>query len=817
MAFQTSECDDETRRALLLDPGNPLNGIDYLEVSAEQTTLQVFFLKDLPLNAYGLPGAPQNITVVGGARIRNIKVIDVRRADDKLLEVDVDQPGDFTNYTLVINSASLDPFYAQVEFNFKASCPNRFDCKPRKECPVDPVDEPLIDYMAKDYASFRQALIDLISAKVAGWTERHEADLGMTLLEMLAYVGDHLSYYQDSVGNEAYLETARQRISVRRHARLVDYRIHDGASARTFVHFQVNNGVAQSVPAATTILARIDKRLGSSIPPHPTLLSGLVATEAKDAAPAVFETMAAVNVRSDLNRISIYTWGNRQCCLPRGATSMDLLGDLTGILLPGDFLLIEEVLGPITGFPQDADLSHRQVVRVQKVEVTNDPLLVETLTRVTWDEADALTFTACVSTLLKDGTLLENVTVARGNLVLADHGRIFTDTHPEAATNPGAQGIELGSRAYRFQLERGPLSFRLEFDSSKKTIPVSSLLLTDPSVARPAMVDMTIDSGPISETDWTATSDLLANDPFAHVFAVETDNLGFATVRFGDNVYGQSPADGAFITVSYRVGVGVGGNIGADSLAHVIDTGGTLAFIDGVRNPIAAWGGTEPEALERVKQIAPAAFRAEQFRAVTEPDYAAAAEKHPLVSKAIARFLWTGSWYTVFLTIDLKNRTEMTRAIEKSILDWVTRYTLAGYDLEIDPPIYVALDLEIEVCVNLDHFRGDVEQAVMRVLSSGTFVDGAVGFFHPDNFTFGQPLYLSRIYAAIEAVEGVDSALVTRFRRIDEHDPDPFRPATRANLNRGYVKIARLEILREDNDPNFPENGTLRLVMRGGK
>ncbi|HSF24270.1 MAG TPA: putative baseplate assembly protein [Blastocatellia bacterium] len=816
MAFQSSICDDEARRALVLDPVNPLNGIDFLEVSADQTTLRVYFLKDLPLDGYGLPAAPHNITVVGGARIRNIKVTEVRRADDNLLEVDVVQPGDFTNYTLVINSASLDPFYAQVEFNFKASCPNRFDCKPRHECPPDPVAEPLIDYMAKDYASFRQALLDLISAKVPGWTERHEADLGMTLLELLAYAGDHLSYYQDSVANESYLETARQRISVRRHARLVDYRIHDGASARTFVHFRVNNALAQSVAAGTPVLARIDKRLGALIPPHPTRLPVTVSGESLDATPATFETMAAVNVRSDLNEIRIHTWGNSQCCLPRGVTGIDLLGDLTGILEPGDFLLIEEVLGPITGLAQDADLSHRQVVRLQKVDLSNDPVLGNTLTRVAWDEADALRFAVCVSTRLENGTLLNDVSVARGNLTLADHGRRHTDEHPEPESNPGAQGIEVGSRAYRFQLERGPISFRIGFDASDTTTPVLNLLLTDPSDARPAMVDMRLAIGPILETDWTATSDLLANDPFAHVFSVETDNVGFATIRFGDNVYGQSPSDGAFITATYRVGVGVGGNIGADSLAHLIDDG-TLSFIDSVRNPIPAWGGTEPEALERVKQIAPAAFRAEQFRAVTEADYAAAAQKHPLVSKAIARFLWTGSWYTVFLTIDLKNRTEMTRAIEKSILDWVTRYTLAGYDLEIDPPVYVALDLEIEVCVKSDHFRGDVEQAVLRALSSGTFVDGTVGFFHPDKFTFGQPLYLSRLYAAVEAIQGVDSVLVTRFRRIDEHDPDPARPATQANLNRGYIKIARLEILREDNNPSFPEDGTLRLVMRGGK
>jgi hypothetical protein len=78
-------------------------------------------------------------------------------------------------------------------------------------------------------------------------------------------------------------------------------------------------------------------------------------------------------------------------------------------------------------------------------------------------------------------------------------------------------------------------------------------------------------------------------------------------------------------------------------------------------------------------------------------------------------------------------------------------------------------------------------------------------------------LYLSALYAAVSAVEGVDSVNASRFRRQDEYDPDPSRPATTFNLDRGYVKIEPLEILRLNNDPNFPEHGTLRLNMLGGK
>ena len=69
---------------------------------------------------------------------------------------------------------------------------------------------------------------------------RREADLGIALAELIAYVGDPLSYQQDAVATEAYLQTARSRISLRRHALLVDYHVHDGCNARTWMQLQVD-------------------------------------------------------------------------------------------------------------------------------------------------------------------------------------------------------------------------------------------------------------------------------------------------------------------------------------------------------------------------------------------------------------------------------------------------------------------------------------------------------------------------------------------------------------------------------------------------
>jgi len=337
------------------------------------------------------------------------------------------------------------------------------------------------------------------------------------------------------------------------------------------------------------------------------------------------------------------------------------------------------------------------------------------------------------------------------------------------------------------------------------------LLKTDPHSALPQVTQLDVHTDTQVLPGWTAVPTLLESHAQDPQFVAETENDGRALLRFGDGVYGLTPPNGAHIFVRYRIGVGSNGNVGADSLVHVINPGTVLNFpsLVAARNPLPAWGGTDPQPLEQVKLLAPAAFRAVQFRAVTEEDYANAAEKWPEVSQAVATFRWTGSWYTVFITVDPVGRNDLPEDMTDRVRQWVTSYTQAGYDLEINAPIYVALDIAVNICVAPYHFRGDIEKAVLDALSNRTFPDGSRGFFHPDNFTFGQPLYLSQLYAAILAVPGVDSASVTRFQR--------FTQLAHGELQQGYIAMDRLEIVRLDNDPNFRENGVLSLNMGGAK
>ena len=111
-----------------------------------------------------------------------------------------------------------------MPFSFKAGCPSDLDCQPPPPlCPPLAGDAPPIDYLAKDFLSFRQALLDFSALRYPHWQERSEADFGVMFLEALSALADDLSYTQDRVAAEATLITATQRRSVVRHARLVDY------------------------------------------------------------------------------------------------------------------------------------------------------------------------------------------------------------------------------------------------------------------------------------------------------------------------------------------------------------------------------------------------------------------------------------------------------------------------------------------------------------------------------------------------------------------------------------------------------------------
>jgi hypothetical protein len=857
-------CCQENRRNLV-DAHPTLNGIDYLEVldrdapvgSPRQRTLMLHLLKAVPASL-----TEDKVHILGGERVRDPKIEWVRPADDlagvtlnagetaylsgladagKILIIRTESEGDFSDYCLILRdgaseppqpSPGFDPRLSEITFSFKVECPSEFDCLDVETCPEEVASEPDINYLAKDYASFRQLVLDRMSYLMPGWKSRSPADLGVTLAELIAYKGDELSYWQDAVTTEAYLNTARKRISLRRHALLVDYRISEGRNARSWLHIKVAGGPVDLADNVLQFLTRVDGlglpadgRFEPDSKQHASARAkkALVFEMLQDQTPAGDDSLTEnYTLYDDHNKMKFYTWGDDNCCLPRGATSATLASHHPNLVIAdgfaGQYLLFEEVIGPNTGEPEDANPEHRQLVRLIRADLSSDPLDGTEITNIYWHAADALKFPLCISSQQNtdpDSPLpITDVSIARGNMVLADHGETISEnlgTVPEpwlyfpmdkdsGSCDPGER-VPIPPR-YRPRLGKCPLSNGAM--APVAGAPAAGSLVPALEKVNPLVTKLAGDEGTL-EIPWSLRPDLLNSDDEANHVVVELDNDGAATLRFGDDDNGARPESGTEFTISYRVGNGTEGNVGAGSIRHIVSNNDKLIA---VYNPLPAQGGLVAETPAQIRRRAPQAFR-RQLRAVTPEDYADFTTTLEGVQQAAATPRWTGSWHTQTITVDREGGLPLDQEFETRLAAGIERYRMAGHELNFNDPVFVSLQLELLVCVSRDYFRSNVKQALLEVFNSGRRPDGNLGLFHPDTFSFGQTIYLSPIYAAARQVRGVSSVQITRFSCVGDDDPKP--------LSDRFIRLGRLEIPRLENNPNFPEHGVLKLTMLGGK
>ncbi len=810
-------CAMKQRRTLVL--ASALNGIDYLEASADGKHLTLVLLK-APTTAMPAPAATQ-VFISGGETITGITVTGIAPVSGQplALTITLDETGDYAPYTLSLQASAtttapppqFDPALSSVVFRFHAGFDASVDCQNVVCCPPTLAAEPDINYLAKDFPAFQQVMLDRLAVLVPSWNEPHAADIGNTLVEILAYAADHLSYRQDAVATEAYLGTARSRISLRRHARLVDYTVNEGSNACTFVHFDLRDtrtaalpqGTPIQVPQGTTILPRVIGVL-AQIDPSSSQFATLAL-----ASPAVFATMAAATLVPEQNVMPFYTWSDEACCLPAGATSATLAGSFTS-LAANTVLLFEEVLGPDTGVPGDADPSHRWAVRLVSASVGTDPLNNQPIpiTNIAWDPADALPFTLCITSSAEAAAGMA-ISVARGNMVPADHGQTqgpeILGPVPAPPPTPiaiggagcgGATAAPVAPPPFFFpSLAASPLTFARSYNPSQ---PASSL------AASPVAATITLTDN--LNATWSLESDLLTSGESDMDFVAEIENDGTAWLRFGDGTYGQAPAQGQTFAARYRSGNGSAGNVGADTLGIVGLAPSSLPPpITGVRNPIAATGGVDGDNMATIRTLAPFAFRT-QLRAVTEADYAAVALRDTRIADARGTLRWTGSWRTAFVTIDPASNAPANLATATQATLETMR--MAGTDVVVEGASLVGLYISLLVTVAPSYQRTAVRQALSAVFSTGLQPNGQPGLLDPAQFTFGASVYLSPFIAAAQDIDGVAAVQCQAFQRVDSPQTD--------YAAQGAIPLARLEIARVDNDPNRPDLGSLTIDMEGG-
>src|SRR6185295_13878445 len=191
-------------------------------------------------------------------------------------------------------------------------------------------------------------------------------------------------------------------------------------------------------------------------------------------------------------------------------------------LVPGMAVYLEEKTSPASG-PQ----------------IRRSPLLtVTSVTPVPATTNDVVTWTPPLSEGYDPTS-----TKLKGNNVAGSHGQTLND-----------EPIYVGTGAPRqsFTLTRAPVSF---------------LLASGTTFGRRSAPELQVR---VDGVLWEEVQSFFASTPFDTHYVVEIDENDKCTLQFGSGQRGAVPPAGAHVTAVYRIGLGRGGNVGADTLTVAV-------------------------------------------------------------------------------------------------------------------------------------------------------------------------------------------------------------------------------------------------------
>jgi hypothetical protein len=225
-------------------------------------------------------------------------------------------------------------------------------------------------------------------------------------------------------------------------------------------------------------------------------------------------------------------------------------------------------------------------------------------------------------------------------------------------------------------------------------------------------------------------------------------------ICFGDGTYGRIPPTGTSnIRATWHVGGGAAGNVPANTIVKAITS---IAQLSAVANPAAAAGGADDESIDHGKAFGPLAFRSGQ-RAVTLDDYMALAQQAGGVAKVRAA---SPNWNNVELYVAPAGAVaaSVPESLRRYLMSFFEDKRMAGVFVKILDAAYIPIDISVEAVYDPRYQAAAVKQAVENALNV------LLAF---NNVDFGQSLYLSDAYGAVETLAGVTAVTVTEFRRED--------------------------------------------------
>lgn len=665
-----------------------------------------------------------------------------------------------------------------------------------------------LDYATRDYEGFRQLLLSVIDRHATAWTERAAADLGVMVVELLAYELDRLAYAGDRVAEEGFLATARRRESARRHAALGDHVLDRGNATRGFQWFQL----------------AADRRI--ELPARTRLFSGDLRD--RSATPLYAETLDAAALDAERNRFTLVQSVPAGSKVLRLAAGPDGTRDLRDVgLAAGMWLILGMPLFPGPGpmVPGDPPLQLRTGEAVQIAGVMPHGIELEQAVRSTWPGGAEGTWVLGNVVEVRRGLTSEWTLIGRGGAAL---GEIASEQYlqlrmeivrrlrvaVEAVRGSWIDRPSLHTlwteacsavTALRRTLDRTVLS---ALDASKPADRAALDLLIAPlataadqlrriltavghdvpddlgasdRVAVPRQTfELPFDGQPVlwmdgdpvrparSETlavavgtagawtRWTEQTDLLRSAPDDPHYVVELDGNARITLRFGDGQSGAVLPTDCQVMARWVTGDQSGDDIRAGALAGAMTADGHELPLISTSNPLATTGGRAPESLDG---IAARVARALEQPAVpvTADDYRLLLDERDGIEESAVAIVHGVVDIVVrpSAEVDAGQLLDDTRA-------WLDAQRLAGTTVQVRPPRPLPIDIGLVVDVHPDVSADALRHRVQERLAQA-FGDAPVDAAGNPRPVLGQPRELGEVYHLVEDVPGVRWSQVVVF------------------------------------------------------
>ena len=632
--------------------------------------------------------------------------------------------------------------------------------------------EPVFDYTAKDFESIRSLMITNIERFIPNWHEITAADTGTMIVEILAYIADYLSYRQDFVGNEAYLQTALLGTSIDRHARLLGYFAEAGCAPRTVLTFEVSEPLR--VPSGTAVLSSHHAHQRRFVTRNSDLFHRSLSGGA-----TCYETRHALMARPGLNRLRIHDFGLSEFTLFAGATDViaefpDMTSDEPVPLKIGDVIVLQHI-SDTDLLPQatSSDFLRAHAVRLTDIEKLQHPagsFSETTLVSLRWQAQDALPQDLRVTIKpSQPGSTSQTVAAIFANAVEAEYGltrdlELTVSDQMEADDwQPSLPALPLQSLSDH---ENGTPLAMSEFLSAKpEQISYPAIKLTDSPLFGPSL------SAP--DQIWHPTRDLLRHDGSDRVFKLDRNEDRSVTLRFGRNGMGRTPSLSRRYTAHIREAVGSAASVGANVLTvaappdkHFSDFATRLIRVN---NPLPATATISEESRESVR-IRSADMLQDDRLCVTLEDYRRFACSLTDVRDANCWIVGNEPWPYIHIAILARHSNVVDDTLTLLVKQTVAERRPIGRRLIVTGPKPVPLQICLKVLPAEGYATTNLDKKIVAAIGD-TERGEDTSFFSRQKTGFGQILYANQLLAFLSNIDGIANIKLTSFRRLDTTGP----------------------------------------------